>query len=110
MPWYKDRDFPEVKQSNADIVAVIENPKQLERVILEYNCIERQRDTFREARDKWMNSCDKYRERAERLEEILKMVIEVSEPIVRDIHRVIQPEISLLKLDAVVTMAIGEIK
>lgn len=35
--WYKDRDFPEVKSSNSDIVAVIEDPKQLERVIEEHN-------------------------------------------------------------------------
>lgn len=33
MKWYKDRDFPEVKLSNADILAVIERPKELERVI-----------------------------------------------------------------------------
>lgn len=31
--WYKDRDFPEVKISNADILAVIMDQKQLERVI-----------------------------------------------------------------------------
>jgi hypothetical protein len=35
--YYKDRDFPEVKVSNADIVAVIENPEQLERVVREQN-------------------------------------------------------------------------
>lgn len=35
--WYKDRDFPEVKESNADIIAVIENPKQLQRVIDTHN-------------------------------------------------------------------------
>ena len=35
--WYKDRDFPEVKASNADIVAVIERPKELARVIKEHN-------------------------------------------------------------------------
>jgi len=35
--WYKDRDFPEVKASNSDIVAVIERPKELERVIDEHN-------------------------------------------------------------------------
>jgi cell fate (sporulation/competence/biofilm development) regulator YlbF (YheA/YmcA/DUF963 family) len=33
MKWYKDRDFPEVKISNSDILAVIERPKELERVI-----------------------------------------------------------------------------
>lgn len=37
--WYKDRDFPEVKTSNSDIVAVIENPKQLGRVINDYNAL-----------------------------------------------------------------------
>jgi hypothetical protein len=42
MSWYKDRDFPEVKASNADIVAVIRNPKQLQRVIDEYNNLEAQ--------------------------------------------------------------------
>lgn len=41
MSWYKDRDFPEVKASNSDIVAVIENPDQLRRVIDEYNRMER---------------------------------------------------------------------
>lgn len=40
MTWYKDRDFTEVKASNADIIAVIENPKQLQRVIDEYNKLE----------------------------------------------------------------------
>lgn len=35
--WYKDRDFPEVKSSNADIVAIIEKPEQLQRVIDEHN-------------------------------------------------------------------------
>jgi hypothetical protein len=39
MRWYKDRDFPEVKVSNADIIAVIENPKQLQRVIDEHNAV-----------------------------------------------------------------------
>jgi len=33
-PWYKDRDFPEIKSGNDDVVAVIENPKQLDRIIL----------------------------------------------------------------------------
>lgn len=35
--WYKDRDFPEVKTSNSDIVAVVENPKQLQRLIDDHN-------------------------------------------------------------------------
>jgi predicted component of type VI protein secretion system len=35
--YYKDRDFSEVKVSNSDIVAVIENPEQLERIIREHN-------------------------------------------------------------------------
>lgn len=35
--YYKDRDFPEVKISNAEIVAVIPDLKQLERVIREHN-------------------------------------------------------------------------
>ena len=39
MKWYKDRDFPEVKNSNADIVAVILNPNQLDRVIDEQNAL-----------------------------------------------------------------------
>ncbi len=38
-PYYKDRDFPEVKVSNADIVAVIKNPNQLQRVIEEHNTL-----------------------------------------------------------------------
>lgn len=37
--YYKDRDFSEVKISNADIVAVIQNPKQLQRVIDEHNVL-----------------------------------------------------------------------
>lgn len=35
--WYKDRDFPEVKASNSDIIAVIERPEQLQRVIDSHN-------------------------------------------------------------------------
>lgn len=35
--WYKDRDFPEIKSSNSDIVAVIEDPNQLKRVLEEHN-------------------------------------------------------------------------
>lgn len=35
--WYKDRDFPEVKSGNDDIVAVIQDPLQLERVINSHN-------------------------------------------------------------------------
>jgi hypothetical protein len=38
-PWYKDRDFPEVKESNADIVAYIPRTKDLERVIRQYNAL-----------------------------------------------------------------------
>src|ERR1700676_1787405 len=37
MKYYKDRDFPEVKLSNSDIVAAIPNPKQLQRIIAEQN-------------------------------------------------------------------------
>lgn len=40
MTYYKDRDFPEVKTSNSDIVAVIPNPDHLERVIRDYNELE----------------------------------------------------------------------
>lgn len=38
--WYKDRDFPEVKSSNSDIVAVIEDQRQLDRVINDHNALE----------------------------------------------------------------------
>lgn len=37
--YYKDRDFPEIKTSNSDIVAVIERPKELARVINEHNAL-----------------------------------------------------------------------
>lgn len=44
MPWYKDRDFPEIKMEryNAppEIIAVIENPEQIKRAIDEYNSLE----------------------------------------------------------------------
>ena len=40
MKYYKDRNFPEIKVSNSDIVAVIEDPKQLKRVIDEHNELE----------------------------------------------------------------------
>ena len=32
-PWYLDRDFPEIKSGNDDVVAVIENVKQRDRVL-----------------------------------------------------------------------------
>jgi hypothetical protein len=37
--YYKDRDFPEVKTSNADVVAAIENPTELQRVIDDHNML-----------------------------------------------------------------------
>jgi len=37
--WYKDRDFPEIKTSNADILAVVERPKDLQRLIDEHNAV-----------------------------------------------------------------------
>ena len=37
--WYKDRDFPEVKESNASIIAVIQNDYQLLRVIMDHNSL-----------------------------------------------------------------------
>lgn len=37
--WYKDRDFPEIKVSNSDIVAIIENENHLKRVIDEHNAL-----------------------------------------------------------------------
>ena len=37
--WYKDRDFPEVKASNAYIIAVVERPHELERVIAIHNSL-----------------------------------------------------------------------
>lgn len=33
-PWYLDRDFPEIKSGNDDVVAVIENVKQRDRVLV----------------------------------------------------------------------------
>lgn len=41
MIYFKDRDFPEVKTSNSDIVAHIPDPKQLKRVVDDYNAVER---------------------------------------------------------------------
>lgn len=35
--WYKDRDFPEIKISNAEIVAVVEDKIQLQKIIDEHN-------------------------------------------------------------------------
>lgn len=75
--WYKDRDFPEVKASNSDIVAVIPSVKQLMRVISEYNTVENRnhelydenldlRTTLRlamrclEAHNKWHITNDQY--------------------------------------------------
>lgn len=37
MKYYKHEEFPEIMLSDSDVVAVIQNPKQLERVILEQN-------------------------------------------------------------------------
>jgi rubrerythrin len=41
MNWYKDRDFPEVKRTvsgePAEILAVIEDPKQLEKIVKVHN-------------------------------------------------------------------------
>lgn len=63
-PWYKDRDFPEVKVSNADIVAHIPNPKQLARVIDEYNALisiiyekDREITRLKEIADKYEDLC-----------------------------------------------------
>ena len=39
MRYYKHLDFPEVMVGNSDIVAVIENPHQLQRVIDEHNAL-----------------------------------------------------------------------
>lgn len=52
MSWYKDRDFPEIKASNADVVAVIKDPKQLERVIRDYNELHAQLAQVTAERDK----------------------------------------------------------
>lgn len=38
-PWYKDRDFSEVKSGNDDVVAVIENPEQLQRILYSHNIL-----------------------------------------------------------------------
>jgi hypothetical protein len=54
--WYKDRDFPEIKNSNSDIIAVITDPKQLERVIQEQNELV-DRITFLESELLNANSC-----------------------------------------------------
>lgn len=37
--YYKDRDFPEIKVSNAEIVAVVPNLQQLQRLIIEHNIL-----------------------------------------------------------------------
>lgn len=37
MKYYKDEDFPEIRLSSTDIVAIIPNPKELQRIILEQN-------------------------------------------------------------------------
>jgi hypothetical protein len=35
--WYEDRDFPEIKASNADVLAVVLNPKERKRLIELHN-------------------------------------------------------------------------
>jgi len=35
--WYRDRDFPEIKVSNSDILAVVPDPQQLQRLIDHHN-------------------------------------------------------------------------
>lgn len=37
VPWYKDRDFPEIKSGNDDVVAVVENPAQRARLLDAHN-------------------------------------------------------------------------
>ena len=37
--WYEDRDFPEIKSSNADIVAVVIDKKDRTRIIEEHNTL-----------------------------------------------------------------------
>jgi hypothetical protein len=65
--WYKDRDFPEVKASNDDIVAVIEDPKQLERVIKDQNALV---DAFYELHNKLYYAEVKIQELQQELERL----------------------------------------
>lgn len=66
--WYKDRDFPEVKASNADIIAVIENPQQLERVIREYNQLLELANHNWSSAESWKSLCLEQKEHIEDLE------------------------------------------
>lgn len=79
--WYKDRDFPEVKASNSDIVAVIENPAQLERVIREYNQLLELVNHNWSCAESWKEVCLELQERADDaeserdfFEEVLKKI------------------------------------
>lgn len=38
-PWYKDRDFPEIKTGNDDIVAVVTDVAGRDRLIIEHNAL-----------------------------------------------------------------------
>lgn len=81
MPWYKDRDFPEVKTSNSDIVAVILNPKELERVIYEYNKLEDQRDALRSSNDSAIDHLNRESVKVYQLQEENKTLKEALEKI-----------------------------
>lgn len=48
VPWYKDRDFPEIKSGNDDVVAVIQDPDQLERVIDSHNELLHSRNRYKD--------------------------------------------------------------
>lgn len=37
--WYEDRDFPEIKASNDDIIAVVPDPDQRKRLVEMHNLI-----------------------------------------------------------------------
>lgn len=39
LEWYKDRDFPEIKVSNAEILAVVPNPKHLHSLVEIHNAV-----------------------------------------------------------------------
>lgn len=92
MRWYKDRDFPEVKVSNADIVAVIENPKQLQRVIDEHNAaLERVWELENELKDKadsivhlYRKSTIDYCELQVKLNNAVEALEKISDPRKRD--------------------------
>jgi hypothetical protein len=44
--WYKDRNFPEIKSSNAHVIAVVENRVELDKIVAEHNLVCDEKDAY----------------------------------------------------------------